>query len=118
MNINPSILYLFLLTTTIILATLPVVTNTQRISHDEQMRHKGDDGIFAASTDQLNSTLDDFLATPLLKKEQSITRIAFGSCGKPEIPYDKTWESIGAFKPELWVWLGGNILTCFMLIVP
>lgn len=58
----------------------------------------------------INGGVDDTLVTPLLRKGESVTRIAFGSCGKPELRGgDMLWESVVLWRPEVWLWLGDNI---------
>jgi len=37
-----------------------------------------------------------------------IERVALGSCNKENLP-QPLWESIVAFQPQLWIWLGDNI---------
>ena len=63
--------------------------------------------LVASAPNDARFRYDDDVQTPLLEGGKSISKIAFGSCGKPEIDSDNIWESIVAFKPELWVWLGG-----------
>lgn len=40
--------------------------------------------------------------------QQSITRIAFGSCSRESDP-DQMWADIVQQNPQLWIWLGDNI---------
>jgi len=40
--------------------------------------------------------------------QQSITRIAFGSCSRESDP-DQMWSDIVQQNPQLWIWLGDNI---------
>ncbi|TSA37050.1 MAG: alkaline phosphatase family protein [Verrucomicrobiaceae bacterium] len=37
-----------------------------------------------------------------------LERIAFGSCNNQDLP-QPLWETIAAFNPQLWIWLGDNI---------
>ncbi|MCX6935950.1 MAG: alkaline phosphatase D family protein [Verrucomicrobia bacterium] len=39
--------------------------------------------------------------------EEPLTRIAFGSCYKPQ-KETKIWAQVEKFKPQLWIWLGDN----------
>lgn len=40
--------------------------------------------------------------------QRTLTRIAFGSCNRVELP-QPLWNPIMAHKPDLWIWLGDNI---------
>jgi alkaline phosphatase D len=44
----------------------------------------------------------------LLLQEETLDRIAFGSCAKEDQP-QPIWDAVVASKPELWIWLGDNI---------
>lgn len=37
-----------------------------------------------------------------------LERIAFGSCNNQDLP-QPLWETIAAYQPQLWIWLGDNI---------
>ena len=39
--------------------------------------------------------------------EEPVSRIAFGSCYKPQ-KQTEIWEEVEKFKPQLWIWLGDN----------
>lgn len=58
----------------------------------------------------IHGGMDDALVTPLIREGDSVSRIAFGSCGKPELRGgDMLWESVVMWRPEMWLWLGDNI---------
>eukprot|EP01114_Cavostelium_apophysatum_P010594 TRINITY_DN2450_c0_g1_i1.p1 TRINITY_DN2450_c0_g1~~TRINITY_DN2450_c0_g1_i1.p1 ORF type:complete len:444 (+),score=54.98 TRINITY_DN2450_c0_g1_i1:77-1408(+) len=40
-----------------------------------------------------------------LIKDKTLTRIAFGSCNKHDLPQEY-WDSVVDFNPDLWLWLG------------
>lgn len=40
--------------------------------------------------------------------ESVVTTIAFGSCNRQTAPQD-FWETIGAHRPDAWLWLGDNV---------
>lgn len=46
--------------------------------------------------------------TPALAPEQPLTRIAFGSCNREDLP-QPLWPLISRQQPQLWIWLGDNI---------
>ncbi len=49
-----------------------------------------------------------FCAIPSLLAQEPLTRLAFGSCNRLELP-QPLWVPILNFHPELWIWLGDNI---------
>ena len=46
-----------------------------------------------------------------------VTRIAFGSCNKPELP-QPLWPAITAFKPDVFVWLGDVVYADTYIVFP
>ena len=44
----------------------------------------------------------------LLSANPEITRIAFGSCCRQDRPAP-IFQSVGAFAPDVWIWMGVNI---------
>ena len=46
-------------------------------------------------------------------EQQSLERIAFGSCYKPD-KETRIWEEVEKFKPQLWIWLGDNFYNDFI----
>jgi alkaline phosphatase D len=62
----------------------------------------------SASTKDFGQSRGELFAGVDAAKNNTLTRIAFGSCNK-QTSSQKHWDIIGEEKPDLWLWLGDNI---------
>ena len=47
-------------------------------------------------------------AIPAIQAQEPLTRLAFGSCNRQDLP-QPLWSPILNFQPQAWIWLGDNI---------
>jgi len=48
------------------------------------------------------------LQQPNLQAQSTVTKIAFGSCSRQDLP-QPLWNDVVNDRPDVWVWLGDNV---------